>query len=226
MTPNKQHWKRRQKPSKPFRSFPLTPHNNGQWCKKIRGKVYFFGVWKDPQAALDSYLRAAADLHAGRQPSPVTISPGDITVKRICNHYLTYQAHKVDAGELKARSFEDCRRVCESFARFIGPGRLVADLTATDFQRFRQQLLRRGLTGKGKSLGVYALTRPITIIKGAFKYAYEIDLIGQQIDRNDAFVEMGHPQHGSVVAGAQPQQRMGRQTLTKPGDKGTFHVIA
>jgi hypothetical protein len=42
------------KPQKPYRSFPLTAHNNSQWCKKIHGKVRFFGVWADPQAALDN----------------------------------------------------------------------------------------------------------------------------------------------------------------------------
>jgi hypothetical protein len=36
----------------PRASFPLTAHPNGQWCKKIRGKVHFFGVWLDPDAAL------------------------------------------------------------------------------------------------------------------------------------------------------------------------------
>ena len=34
----------RPKPRKPSPSFPLTPHNNGQWCKKIRGKIHFFGT--------------------------------------------------------------------------------------------------------------------------------------------------------------------------------------
>jgi hypothetical protein len=48
------------KPSKPCPSFPLTAHNDGQWCKKTRGKVHFFDVWADPQAALDKYLRVAA----------------------------------------------------------------------------------------------------------------------------------------------------------------------
>ena len=35
--------RRRRKPRKPYSSFPLTAHNNGQWCKKIRGRVHFFG---------------------------------------------------------------------------------------------------------------------------------------------------------------------------------------
>jgi hypothetical protein len=48
---------KRRKPNKPGVTFPLTPHNNGQWCKKIRGKVHFFGVWENPQAALQNYTR-------------------------------------------------------------------------------------------------------------------------------------------------------------------------
>ena len=51
--------KQRKKPSKPYPSFPLTPHNNGQWCKKIRGRIHFFGVWEDSDAALQRYLRVA-----------------------------------------------------------------------------------------------------------------------------------------------------------------------
>jgi hypothetical protein len=36
----------RRKPSKPYPTFPLTAHNNGQWCKKIRGQIHFFGIWR------------------------------------------------------------------------------------------------------------------------------------------------------------------------------------
>ena len=42
----------RKKPSKAFPSFPLKAYNNGQWCKKICGKVCFFGVWDDSKEAL------------------------------------------------------------------------------------------------------------------------------------------------------------------------------
>jgi hypothetical protein len=65
----------RRKPSKPYASFPLTPHNNGQWYKKIRGKIHFCGIWKDPDGALENYLRVAADLHAGRQPPLQNLHP-------------------------------------------------------------------------------------------------------------------------------------------------------
>ena len=70
----------RVKSKKPYPTFPLTPHANGQWCKKIRGKVHFFGVWIDPRAAQEEYNRQAADLHAGRQPVP-RAGVGEPTVK-------------------------------------------------------------------------------------------------------------------------------------------------
>jgi hypothetical protein len=85
---------RGKKASKPFPSFPLTPHNNGQWCKKIRGKIRFFGVWDEPDAALENYLRVASDLHAGRNPVSSNLSPGGVTVKDMANHCLNHQRHK------------------------------------------------------------------------------------------------------------------------------------
>ena len=41
--------------------FPLTRHSTGQYCKKIRGKMYYFG--SDKKEALQSYLDQAAYLH-------------------------------------------------------------------------------------------------------------------------------------------------------------------
>src|SRR6516165_5984890 len=44
------------KPSKPSPDFPLTAHPAGVWCKKIRGKIHYFGPWDDPGGALKKYL--------------------------------------------------------------------------------------------------------------------------------------------------------------------------
>jgi len=79
-------------------SFPLTPHNNSQWCKKIRGKIYFSGIWEEPEAALGNCLRMAADLQAGREPRTSTLSAEGLTVKHLCNRHLTLSAPEVPGG--------------------------------------------------------------------------------------------------------------------------------
>jgi hypothetical protein len=41
--------------------FPLTLHPTGQYCKKIRGKIYYFG--SDRKQSLQTYLEQATFLH-------------------------------------------------------------------------------------------------------------------------------------------------------------------
>ena len=45
--------------------FPLTLHKAGQYCKKIKGELHYFGT--DKNAALNRYLEQAAYLHAGKR---------------------------------------------------------------------------------------------------------------------------------------------------------------
>jgi len=58
------------KPPKPYPDFPLTAHPNGQWCKKVRGRLHYFGPWSDPNGALNLFLDHRDDLFAGRTPRP------------------------------------------------------------------------------------------------------------------------------------------------------------
>jgi len=62
------------KPAKPYREFPLTAHPAGCWCKKIRGRLHYFGKWDDPDAALKNYLEQKDALHAAGHPAPLSMN--------------------------------------------------------------------------------------------------------------------------------------------------------
>src|SRR6516165_5455766 len=73
------------KPPKPYPEYPLTAHPAGYWCKKILGKIHYFGPWTDPKGALEEYERQKDALHAGRKPRPDTEA---VTVKDVANDFL------------------------------------------------------------------------------------------------------------------------------------------
>ena len=57
--------------------FPLTLHPTGQYCKKINGKIYYFGTNK--KQALRRYLDQATYLHGypcAKQADPGRFSKG------------------------------------------------------------------------------------------------------------------------------------------------------
>lgn len=84
------------KPRKPYRDFPLYTHNNGQWAKKIRGKIHYFGHWSDPDGAIQWYLDQKDDLNAGRTPRD---QADRLTIRNLANRFLTVKKHLVDTGE-------------------------------------------------------------------------------------------------------------------------------
>ena len=102
------------KPKKPYPDFPLTPHPRGQWCKKIRGQLHYFGHWARRlegvlipitgedgwKPALEEYNRVKDDLYAGRKPRPK--DDDGLTVKKLFDHFLSAKLRKVEAGELSS----------------------------------------------------------------------------------------------------------------------------
>src|SRR5437016_13155388 len=82
------------KPAKPYPEFPLTAHPAGYWCKKIRGKIHYFGPWADPDGALAKYLEQQHDLHAGRTPRDDTEA---VTVKDVANRFLNAKRDSMEA---------------------------------------------------------------------------------------------------------------------------------
>lgn len=163
-------------PKKPRPDWPLFPHRNGQWCKKIRGKHYFFGVWSDPQAALQKYLDQEDGLVAGRKPRNAS---QHVTVRRLLNEFLTFKRARVVRGELTQRSWTDYEKTCKRIGSVFGLERAVDDLADDDFAELRADIARvRGPT---------ATATEIIRARSVFGFAFDHGLIDKPVRYGTGF---------------------------------------
>jgi integrase len=158
------------KPAKPYPEFPLTAHPAGYWCKKIRGKIHYFGPWSDPDAALKKYLEQKDDLHAGRTPRADTEG---FTVKKALNAFLRHKSAKMDAGELSVRTFAKYKEVTDLIAKAFGGARLVADLRPDDFTALKKRMTKRW--------GPLRVADFIQHVRSVFKHAFDAELIDRPV---------------------------------------------
>jgi len=112
--------KTRSKRKTRFDKFPLTLHPTGQYCKKIRGKLHYFGANK--QEALRRYLEQASYLHAGKLPEAREANDS-VCLKTLCNLCIGHQHLRVQAGEIKLRQVYDQTTLLWDFALYMGPNR-------------------------------------------------------------------------------------------------------
>ena len=162
------------KPAKPYPDFPLFTHNNGQWCKKIRGKLYYFGTWSEPDAALQLYLKQRDHLYAGETPQDE-----GITVADICEQFYAWKSSLTEIGELKPVTLKDYDLACTQLTKALGKYALIA-LRPQHFERYRTVLAKTWTTPI--TLGV-AIQRTRTI----FKWAYDMELIDKPIRYGQGF---------------------------------------
>lgn len=167
----------KQKPDKPYADYPLTPNGNGQWSKKIRGRVFYFGPWSDPEAALSRYLDVRDDLQAGRTPRP----KGDdrLTLLELANEFLTVKKHKVETGELSPRTFGEYEATCEKLLGVLGKNLVVEEIQAQDLLKVRQSL--------AKTRGVISLGNEIGRVRVVLNFAYQEGLIDRPVRYGESF---------------------------------------
>lgn len=161
------------KPAKPRPDFPLFPHANGRWAKKVRQRLIYFGKWADdPKGvrALELWLDQKDDLLAGRTPR---VSADGLTVADLANHFLTAKQQQRDAGDIRPRTFDEYHRTCAVVVSAFGKRRLVVDLAADDFGSLRAAL--------AKKYGVHRLSNEIQRTRTLFKYGYDAGLIDRPV---------------------------------------------
>ena len=158
---------------KPRPDFPLFPHATGRWAKKVRGKFHYFGrCAEDPGgvAALELWLEQKDDLLAGRKPR--TPSNG-LTLRHLCNHFLTNKESRVESGELSARTFAGYQETCQRLIGKFGKLQAVDDLRPEDFAAYRTMMAKRW--------GPVGLGTEVTVVRMIFKFAFDYELIEKPV---------------------------------------------
>lgn len=149
---------------KPRTDFPLFRHRNGQWAKKICGRLVYFGT--DASAALSKYLDEKDELYAGRVPRARGQS---VTLAELVNRFLDHKRNRMAAGELTGRTWQDYYRMVERLIDFFGRSRPVLSFVPEDFDRFRAKL--------SETRGPVAISKSIITTRVIFKWAFDNDLI-------------------------------------------------
>jgi hypothetical protein len=148
------------KPNKPRPDYPLYAHASGQWAKRIRGTIHYFGKWADPQAAWEKYAREKDDLYAGRTPS---VNGDAFTLRELVNHFLTREKRKVATDEITERTFQDYLDNCKRVLKVLGKNTHVESLRPTDFAKLRADF--------AKTHGAVTLWGDVSRTRVLFNYA-------------------------------------------------------
>jgi len=158
---------KRSKRKTPSDKFPLTLHPTGQYCKKIKGRVRYFG--NDKKQALQRYLGQATYLH-GCHRSMQKASNGKMTLKELCDLYLKYQDSKVLADELTPKHHNDQISSVRKLTSFLGQGRKIESISTLDLQNYKRKL-------QGAYGSVCRLNLHISIMKSMFHWASKNDIL-------------------------------------------------
>lgn len=158
------------KPSKPRKDFPLFPHDSGQWAKKVRGKLFYFGKWDDPVQAEKKWERDKEALLDGRNPEDA--KHGD-SVGWLCNSFMDSKQLQHDRGELTKRALNDYHRAVKHVSEFFGKGRRLDSLRSNDFERYRNSL--------PETWGPTSVNNHLRLVRVVFKYANDIEATEREI---------------------------------------------
>ena len=156
--------------------FPLTRHPTGQYCKKIHGKMYYFG--SDKQEALQRYIDQAAYLHGSNHNSQKPVNDL-MSITQLCDMFSKYQFSKVKADAITAQHYNDQVSSLNKFMAFLGQSRRIKEISTLDLQNYKRKLEKQYSSSK------HRLNLHISNLKTLFHWAQKNDIL-KQIPNIDA----------------------------------------
>ncbi|WP_397570216.1 tyrosine-type recombinase/integrase [Schlesneria sp. T3-172] len=159
------------------KGFSLYPRANGQYAKKIRGKLHYFGVLSNPEAAWSKYLDERDDLQAGRTPKRT--DDDRLTLVDLCDYFLANKESRVKSGELSNVMFHGYKRICLKLLAVFGKQQIVEELRPADFERLRSRF--------AKGVGLVTLANRVQHARVIFNFASSEDLIDRPLKFGESF---------------------------------------
>ena len=183
------------KPAKPRPDFPLFAHASGQWAKKINGRMVYFGPWSnDPKGE-----NAEAEYTRTQVYPDAPVATDRLTVRDLCNQFLTAKKRRQDNGEIGSRTFEDYKLTTDRLVRVLGKRQVVEELTPRHFEKLRNDIAGRSPVTVGNE---------IQRCRSVFRYALRNRLIDREPHYGDSF---DRPSRSQI---RKHRQRKGQQDLS------------
>jgi hypothetical protein len=135
--------------------------------------VRFFGVWAEPQAALERWLDEKDDLLVGRIPRSRSASVHATNLRDLCCKILVAKKARVDGGERSGHSWLGIHEICDELGATFTGDRLLTDIQPEDFQKLRQRWSAKW--------GVQRLRWAISKTRMIFNYAFKNGMIDRPI---------------------------------------------
>lgn len=159
-----------ERPQKPHKDFPLFAHRNGQWAKKIKGVLRYFGSWREDPTGYVALAKYAEDLPYYLQGEPPPVDASGITVAALCQQFLATRAARVDAGDLSYQTFGHYQRSCRRMIDHFGADRPIDTLRPSHFASFKA-----GLQANGHTLST--VTSHVRSVRIVCKWAYDMQML-------------------------------------------------
>ncbi len=151
--------------------------SSGQWCKKFRGKVIYFGTDRE-----EAERRFRAEWDAIKDGRPrFQAKESYLTCRELANQFLAAKRLRVDAGELTLTSWHEYKRTAEAIVKVLGRTRTVASLASSDFGKLRASAAER--------LGTSALGKFVILTRGIFGWGFEAGYIETPVRFGPEFVK-------------------------------------
>jgi integrase len=157
--------------------FPLYRHANGSWCKRIAGKLHYFGQDKAAAAAaFEEFQRS------GRKTSSRKVV-GQCRVADLLTAFLESKLARVEAGDMTAGTYANYKRAAALIREVFGDTLHVESIQSADMATLYKAITIETENRYGKKIKRNATTvsNLVTHVRTVFKFAYDEELVDKPI---------------------------------------------